>query len=70
MKVILTTLQEIYGLFVEDGSYAAAILIWVAAAAFLLPRLPGGTAWRGPLLFVGLVLLMLENVIRSARNKR
>ena len=67
MKVLLNALQEVYGLFVDDGSFALAILVWVAIAAFVFTRLPG-TAWRAPLLFIGLIVLLLENVWRTARR--
>ncbi len=68
MKGLITALQEILGLFVEDGSLAIGIVIWIAVAAWLLPYLPGAATWRGPLLFLGLALLLLENVRRSARK--
>ena len=70
MRVLLTALQEIYGLFVEDGSYALGIVIWLAIVGFVFPRIPGGASWRGPALFAGLAALLLENVTRSARAKR
>lgn len=71
MKALLTALQEVYGLFVEDGSLAVAILLWIAIAAFLFPRLPESTAvWRAPVFFAGIVVLLLENVWRSARQKK
>jgi hypothetical protein len=63
---LLIALQEVYGLFVEDGSYAVSILVWLGIAALVFPHLPGG--WRGPLLFLGLVLVLLENVRRTARK--
>ena len=31
MRVIKTALREVYGLFVEDGSYALAVILWVSA---------------------------------------
>ena len=68
MNVIVTALKEVYGLFVEDGSYAAGILAWVVVAAFALPHMPVLGQWRGPLLFAGLLLLLVENVVRTARK--
>ena len=68
MKALTTAVEEIFGLFVEDGSLAIGILIWLGIAASVFPRLPGGTAWRAPLLFVGLLLILAENVLRSARK--
>jgi len=69
MKTILGALEEVYGLFVEDGSLAVLILIWAAVAIFVFPRIPGFSAWCGPTFFAGLALLMLENVRRSARKR-
>lgn len=68
MNVITTALKEVYGLFVEDGSYAVGILVWVLVAAFVLPHVPALGHWRGPLLFAGMLLLLVENVIRTARK--
>ena len=70
MKAIWNALLEVYGLFVEDGSLAVAMLVWVGLVALLFPRWPGGAAWHAPLLCLGVVLLLLENVWRSARRKR
>lgn len=68
MKILLTALQELYGLFVEDGSYAIAILAWIGITAFLFPFIPGGEVWRAPALFLGLVILLFENIVRSVRK--
>ena len=68
MKAVATALQEVYGLFVEDGSYAVAIIVWLAAAGFVFPHIPGGAVWRGPTLFAGMALIMLESVVRAARK--
>lgn len=66
MKLLVTLWRELIGLFVEDESYAVAIVVWGIAAAFLLPHLPN--LWRGPLLALGLLAILLENVLRSARR--
>ena len=68
MNAIKTALREVYGLFVEDGSYALALVVWIVAVALLLPRLPIAAAWRAPILFAGMILILLENVVRSARK--
>ncbi|HZL33764.1 MAG TPA: hypothetical protein VFC78_00555 [Tepidisphaeraceae bacterium] len=69
MKMFLNALREVYGLFVEDGSYTAALLVWLVIAAFVFPVLLG-PAWRAPVWFAGLALILLENVARSARKLR
>lgn len=68
MNVITTILKELLGLFVDDGRYATGILLWVLAAAFIMPHLPTLGLWRAPLVFAGLLLLLAENVVRSARK--
>ena len=68
MKALTIALEEIFGLFVEDGSLAIGILVWIGIAAAIFSRLPVGTAWRAPILFVGLLLILTENVLRSARK--
>jgi len=60
---------ELWGLFVEDGSFAAAILLWIVITVFLLPTvLPDN--WRGPVTFAGLGVILIENVVRSAKRLR
>lgn len=69
MKVLSGILSEIWGLFVEDGSYAVAIAIWLAIVGFGLSRLPIN-GFKGPLLFTGLALVLIENVRRTAAKKK
>ena len=65
-----TAWSELVGLFVDDGSLAVAILAWVALCWAILPRL-GLPAWLPPvLLFAGLVLILVESVVRRARQGR
>jgi hypothetical protein len=68
MNIILTALREIYGLFVDDGSYAAIILVWLLIVGVGLPHLaPQG--WCAPILCAGLLVILLENIMRSARRR-
>lgn len=67
MRLLLSALREIVGLFVEDGSLALVALIWVGLCA-LLPRLLPGTGWTGVILFIGLAALLIGNVRRRARR--
>lgn len=67
MSWLRQAVRELWGLFVEDGSFAIAILVWIAVAIFLLPAiLPN--AWRGPAAFAGLAAILIENVIRTAKR--
>lgn len=66
MNFLGTALQELWGLFVEDGSFTIGIIICVAVASFLLPHSPIPSQWRGVAFFVILALVLIENVRRSA----
>ena len=65
--MIDSILRELYALFVDDGSFAAAILAWIAAAWLLLPRLALSPALSGLILFAGLAAILLESALRRAR---
>jgi membrane protein implicated in regulation of membrane protease activity len=67
---VVEILREIVGLFIDDGSLATAILVWVAIVALLLPALGLPEVWRAILLFVGCVVILIENVARSVRRRR
>lgn len=68
MNAIETALKEVYGLFVEDGSYAMEILAWLAVVGLIFPYLPALGHWRAPLLFAGMLTVLVENVLRTARK--
>lgn len=62
-------MRELWGLFIEDGSFAVAIAVWVLIAIFVLPRV-FPSAWCGPVFFAGVVCLLVENLARTARRTR
>ncbi len=64
----MNTLKELFGLFVDDGSLAVCILVLIALAGFVLPRLALWTSADALVLFVCCLLLLFENVGRSARR--
>lgn len=68
MRWLKTIVRELFGLFVDDGSFALAIIVWLGAAWLILPRLATGTAWTGVVLFAGLVLILAESALRRVRN--
>jgi len=70
MKWISSAVRELVGLFVDDGSLALAVLIWIAVAALVFPALPIDRGWLATLLFVGLALILVENLLRSGRRPR
>jgi ABC-type multidrug transport system permease subunit len=61
-------LDEILGLFVDDGSLAsfAAVLILLVAGAVKILDLP--PLWGGLMLIVGLVAILIESLMRATRT--
>ena len=68
MHSLKSIAREILGLFVEDGSFAVGILVWVVLAVVVLPRVAWGVRWAGPALFAGLAGILVESVLRYARG--
>lgn len=69
MKTLLAAVTEVWKFFVGDLRHALAICAWVAVVAILARRV-GHQAWLGPLLFLGLAVILVENVGRATRNTR
>lgn len=69
MSWIRSILWEIFGLFVDDGSFALMIVAWLGLTAFLLPHLAWAPQWRGPIFFLGLATILLASSIRYSRKK-
>ncbi len=68
MTWLRNIVAELFGLFVDDGSFAIAILIWLGVLWLLLPHLPVDNTWRAMILFAGLAIILLESVLRRARQ--
>jgi hypothetical protein len=68
MNALTTAIREVWGLFVEDVSLTVGILVCLAVARFVLPRVIPGADWRGPVLFIALAVVLFQNVYRSARK--
>ncbi len=60
---------EVLGLFVDDGSFAVAILIWLAFGIVGLPRIGLTGRWTGPIFFVGLAIILIESVLRFSHRR-
>lgn len=68
MQWLRTMGREIYGLFVEDSSFATALVAWIVVACIALRFLHVGH-WGGPVLFLGLAATLVESVLRSSRKR-
>jgi len=70
MRWVTDAARELIGLFVDDGSLAVAVLAWVAVAVLVFPLLPVDGGWLAVALFLGLALILVENLLRAARRRR
>jgi hypothetical protein len=70
MRWLKSVAREILGLFVDDAGFAIAILIWLAFAVAVLPRLAPAARWPAPALFAGLALILIESTLRYSRKNR
>jgi membrane protein implicated in regulation of membrane protease activity len=61
--------REVFGLFVDDISFAGAIVLWLLLALLVLPRMAVGRSWEGVVLFAGLASILIESVLRFARRR-
>lgn len=68
MNAFITAVREVWGLFVEDASFTFGMIVCLAVAGFVLPHVAIAPGWRGPVLFVMLAAVLIENVVRSARR--
>lgn len=68
MSWLKTIVQEAYGLFVDDGWFAVAVLAWLCAVWLIRQHL--APAWGGILLFAGLALILLESTLRRSAPHR
>ena len=67
MKLLRAIWTEALGLFVDDGAYAGAIVVWLAVVGALVRFTPiGGTA--GPLLAIGLAAILGHGALRKSRK--
>ncbi|OYW32710.1 MAG: hypothetical protein B7Y12_01185 [Rhizobiales bacterium 24-66-13] len=68
MTWVKTILSELFGLFVDDGNFAVAILLWIGAVWFLSLNILDLVRWNGVVFFCGLALILIESTIRRARR--
>jgi hypothetical protein len=69
MSAVRTVTREVAGLFVDDVSFAFAIVAWLVLNWLLLPRLGLSGAWQGAILCAGFALILIESTIRRAARK-
>lgn len=71
MKIAINAIKELWGLFVDDGRLAMALVVWCGfalAGGFSAIGVP--SQWRGPILTLGCLAILIANVLDSARRLR
>jgi hypothetical protein len=68
LQSLKAILRELYGLFVDDGNFAIAIIVWLAVPWLTRPYLHLSGVWSAALLFVGLIAILIESALRRARR--
>ena len=60
--------RKLFGLFVDDGSLALSILVWIFALRVVAPIAFIEQTWAAPVLFLGCAGILIENVLRASRQ--
>jgi len=68
MHALKKVLVGILRLFVDDGVFAGAIVLWLAFACGVLPGLEGARTWGAGVLFSGLAVILISSALRRARH--
>jgi hypothetical protein len=69
MRLMILIRNELWGLFVDDGVFAGAIVVWLAAGWRVLPRLGLPGPLPGVVLFAGLAAILVFGALRAARKR-
>lgn len=68
MNWLKTIISELYSLFVDDASFAIAIVIWLAITSLIGTYLTIPPLTKGPILFAGLAIILAESAYRRSRK--
>ena len=61
-------MAQIFGLFVDDGRFAAGIVLWVGAVWLARVYLGLQPAWSALALFTGLAFILVASAARRCRR--
>ena len=69
MTWVRSLAREVFGLFVDDGPFALAIVVWLGVVWLLLSAgvAPG---WMAVCLFAGLASILVGSAVRQARLRQ
>ena len=68
MHWLKAAIGEIYGLFVDDGHFALAIVVWLLLPWLAVSLLPALATWGAIVFFLGLAAILLVNARQSVRR--
>jgi hypothetical protein len=68
MKLVMTTARELFGLFVDDGSLAIALVLWIIVLDAARGLWPSLDPWGAVILFLGCIAILIENTLRAAKR--
>ena len=68
MSSLRAVFAEVFGLFVDDGALAVALVGWCAALGIGVWIVPALVPIAGPVLLVGCALILVGNVVRTVRR--
>lgn len=70
MRALILIRDELWGLFVDDGVFAGAIVVWLVVGWRVLPLL-GLRDWLpAVLLFAGFATILVLGALRATRQRR
>lgn len=69
MAWLKTAWRELLGMFIDDGSFALAIVIWLVLVKLLLGHADLLPWWQALIVFGGLAAILVESVLRRARRR-
>ena len=69
MSWIKALWAEFIGLFVDDGSFAVAVLVWLGLCWLVLSSFGLPSVYPPVLLFAGLAAILAENALRRAGKR-
>lgn len=68
MNWLRTVAREVFGLFIDDSSFALAILFLMGIVWFATSQVAFFNEWGGVVLFSGLGVILIESCLRTARG--
>jgi hypothetical protein len=68
MHWLKAAIAEIVGLFVDDGSFALAIVVWLGAFWGLLAHVKVAPGLLAIVFFLGLAVILSQSAVRSSKS--